>query len=132
MDDKPLDLTKPVQLRDGTPATLLPNRLRGDYPLVVITHQLDHDIIQRHSIDGGHWSSVGSPKFDLINVPEPSREWFVSVFRGPNRHPLLGVLSETPAKATAGPYIYIQPGNFIPTEVIARIRITEGQMDWTP
>lgn len=69
----PLDLTKPVQTRDGRRVRILcTDRRNGTYPVVglVMSNNSDSDEIRSWSINGRYYNdTVGDSETDLINVP---------------------------------------------------------------
>lgn len=64
----PLDLSKPIQLRDGTPAHFIGKRLSGS--LVI---EVECEIVYRNH-DGSE-THRGESSNDLINVPEKIVRW---------------------------------------------------------
>lgn len=66
----PLDLTKPVQLADGRPATILCTDLDGNYPVVVSA--LDRGgrkQILTHTLEGHYSSLTPDHRCNLVNAP---------------------------------------------------------------
>lgn len=70
---KKLDLTKPVQTRDGRPARILATDVRhAIYPVVaVVTHPDGGEAIIVATREGHYFSDYSHPShLDLMNVPE--------------------------------------------------------------
>ncbi len=78
-----LDLTKPLQLRDGRPCRLLASDLLGDYPIAVAIRFDECDAILRVDSNGSCTSGVECST-DVINVHEAPkrfrREGFINVY----------------------------------------------------
>lgn len=70
-----LDLTKPVQTRDGYPVRILATDLRSEYPVVGIISHPDYDEVETWTLDGAFVSSDEHPD-DLVNVPVETRRYF--------------------------------------------------------
>jgi hypothetical protein len=74
----PLDLSKPVQTRDGRPVRILCTDLRGEFPVVAVIENRDFDGV-------GMWRLSGVNQFgqesDLVNVREPERTGWLNVYR---------------------------------------------------
>lgn len=69
MNKKPLDITKPMQTRNGWEAKLICNDLAGNSPLGVrIKRQDGTEFVTSRLIDGRCWDHTTSD-FDIINVP---------------------------------------------------------------
>lgn len=73
-----LDLTKPVQTRDGLPARILATDLRSEYPVVGIISHPDYDEVETWTLDGTFVSSDDDDEHpdDLVNVPVEVRRYF--------------------------------------------------------
>ena len=77
-----LDLTKPIQTRDGRPVTLITTQGRAPWPLVgYISDKTSPDCWHR---DGSYDHSCPLGITDIINVPEPKRSGKVWVNIYPN------------------------------------------------
>jgi len=75
---KPLDLTKPIQTRDGRPAKFL-HKLKGepDFPIVCVIDSSEDEQINYYNKDG--LVRTGGSVLDLINVPvKHVREYWVN------------------------------------------------------
>jgi len=82
---KPLDLTKPLQTRDGRPAKFLhkldtPNQ----YPVTcVVNFGIKMMEFTGHFTELGEHNAGSVSKYDLINVPvKHVREYWVNLYRG--------------------------------------------------
>lgn len=78
--DKPLDLTKPVQTRDGRKVLLLGvlKKSRTSYPLItVVTQPNGEEVLETYTLQGYATlaSSNGENSRDLVNVPEKHQAW---------------------------------------------------------
>lgn len=73
---KTLDITKPVQTRDGKPARIVSTKLGKTYPLgAIITYSNGDEVFNTYEIGGmQHANGVHSVN-DLINVPEKFIRW---------------------------------------------------------
>ncbi|MDE2105110.1 MAG: hypothetical protein KGL39_48170 [Patescibacteria group bacterium] len=115
-----LDLTKPMQTRDGRKARLLASDLKSQFQLVfVITDKDGNEHVGERYADGRYSSGYDRPH-DIINVPEPPKvhvEYRNCYQRGVLNY--YGYPSRVEADKEAGP------------NRIACIRITwtEGQFD---
>jgi hypothetical protein len=69
--EKPLDLTKPVQTRDGRPARIVcTDRKRENYPvLALVTNSTGFEEVTSHCADGKFYESGKISHHDLVNVP---------------------------------------------------------------
>lgn len=70
-----LDLTKPVQTRDGHPVRILEIGLRSEYPVVGIISRPGYDEVETWTLDGAFVSSDEHPD-DLVNVPETVKRYY--------------------------------------------------------
>ena len=70
-----LDLTKPVQTRDGRPVRILATDLRSEYPVTGIISHPGYDEVETWTLDGAFVSSDEHPD-DLVNVPVEVRRYF--------------------------------------------------------
>ena len=70
-ETKPFDPTKPVQLRDGTPARVICVDRRGQYPIVAVSG--GDDRITTHRSGGEQSFGLMGPR-DLINIPPATRK----------------------------------------------------------
>lgn len=66
-----LDLTKPVQTRDGCKVRILCTDYKHSYPVVVIRTGCDGaESLAIHKLDGSYISNNVSSPNDLVNVPQ--------------------------------------------------------------
>ena len=70
-----LDLTKPVQTRDGHPVRILATDLRSEYPVTGIISHPGYDEVETWTLDGAFVSSDEHPD-DLVNVPETVKRYY--------------------------------------------------------
>ena len=70
-----LDLTKPVQTRDGCPVRILATDLRSEYPVVGIISRRGYDEVETWTLDGNLVSS-DEHELDLVNVPDEVRRYY--------------------------------------------------------
>lgn len=70
-----LDLTKPVQTRDGRPVRILATDLRSEYPVTGIISHPGYDEVETWTLDGAFVSSDEHPD-DLVNVPETVKRYY--------------------------------------------------------
>jgi hypothetical protein len=80
--NKPLDLTKPVQTRDGRKVRIICTDRKYGNPIVALVD--DMEVVTRYSSDGkaGDWAIKGNPDFDLVNTPEKFEvKGWVNVYR---------------------------------------------------
>lgn len=69
VNEKPLDLTKPMQTRDGRKVRLLASDLAGKFPLVVAVARPDgSELLAVRCKNGGVYSGRQN-EGDIINVP---------------------------------------------------------------
>lgn len=82
---KPLDLTKPLQTRDGQPVTILTTE-RPDslHPVVGMTNA---GLILTYTTQGKVYSCGREHELDLMNVPEKRTFWFNIYEDRQTRHP---------------------------------------------
>ncbi|HLX53128.1 MAG TPA: hypothetical protein VKR58_04275 [Aquella sp.] len=65
-----LDLTKPIQTRDGRKVRILCNNLKGKRPIAAaIQTDLEEDVV-KVCINGKIYGRSGTHMSDLINIPE--------------------------------------------------------------
>lgn len=87
MADK-LDLTKPVQTRDGRPVRILCVDRKGSLPVVGLVPDRKNGVEWPHcwTADGHHGHSLMSDErgHDLINVPPKPVKYYAHVYRRPN------------------------------------------------
>jgi hypothetical protein len=77
--DKKLDLSKPIQTRDGRRARILANDLKGTRPLVAAISTSDsspNEGVYTYLEDGRYLTS-DPHHFDLVNVPVKKEGWTV-------------------------------------------------------
>lgn len=73
---KNLDITKPVQTRDGKPARIVSTKLGDTYPLGVIATYPDGKEVFYTCVINGKYNAISSYSvLDLINVPEKRAVW---------------------------------------------------------
>lgn len=72
-----LDLTKPVQTRNGLPVRILATDVRSICPVVGIVSYPDFDSIETWTLDG-KFAPDGNDEYelDLVNVPEEVKRYF--------------------------------------------------------
>lgn len=79
-----LDLTKPVQTRDGRPVRILCTDRKGEFPIVgLIASNYDDDIVRCWPVSG-IYDLDRLRHLDLINVPPKPVKYFVNVYRNMN------------------------------------------------
>ena len=85
MADK-LDLTKPVQTRDGRPVRILANDMKADQPVVgVVTNNDGREFVAQWDVSGKFYQrSPHEGPTDLINVPPKPVKYYAHVYRRPN------------------------------------------------
>lgn len=72
-----LDLTKPVQTRNGLPVRILATDLRSDCPVVGLVSYPDFDSIETWTLDGKFAPDDNDEyELDLVNVPVETRRYF--------------------------------------------------------
>ena len=78
--EPPIDWTKPVQTRDGTPVNILSREGRGTFP--VIGYIGDATDVDTWTAEGKYRTNKSGPE-DLMNVPEApkQREVWLNVFK---------------------------------------------------
>ena len=69
---KVLDLTKPVQTRDGEPVRILATDAKGSYPVVGLVYESEagEDEAEFWTAAGHYYAAGMESGFDLVNVPE--------------------------------------------------------------
>jgi hypothetical protein len=75
-----LDITKPVQTREGRPVRLICTDRRGTHPLIGLISEKDEEKLGTWMVDGSRFDTPGTADADLINVLAKHRGW-VNVFR---------------------------------------------------
>ncbi|MFW6172675.1 MAG: hypothetical protein ACOC5T_02920 [Elusimicrobiota bacterium] len=79
MENKKLDLTKPVQTRDGRKAEIVYTKLKNNYKYPIIA------IIQNYYImtytKKGEYSQGKTHPDDIINIPEKQTRWINRIRR---------------------------------------------------
>jgi len=90
MADK-LDLTKPVQTRDGRPVRILANDMKADQPVVgVVTNNDGREFVAQWDVSGKFYQrSTHEGPTDLINVPPKPVKYYAHVYLVQG-HPSLG------------------------------------------
>lgn len=77
---KPLDLSKPVQTRDGRPARIVSTNMWGDYPIgAIITETCGKEHFETHTADGAVFTDEDS-NGDLQNISERKTKTFWANF----------------------------------------------------
>lgn len=79
-----LDLTKPVQTRDGRPVRILCTDARREDCIIGLINENGKDQSYYWYPDGSHWHDPYGPRdCDLINVPPPmiKREGWINLYR---------------------------------------------------
>jgi hypothetical protein len=82
----PLDLSKPVQTRDGRKVRILCTDAGGRRPVVGLLearHHLDESVVWRwgtQGLDRDDGSDLRSVPSDLVNVPEPERIGWLNIY----------------------------------------------------
>ena len=80
-----LDLTKPVQTRDGRPVRILCMDRKSKYPIVGLVLKKDgSETTESWLADGGYHYPACIGENDLINVPPKPVKYFVNVYRHTN------------------------------------------------
>lgn len=77
-----LDLTKPVQTREGDPVRIICTDRKGEYPivgLVLSDHGDGHEVVRAWPIDGQFYSK-NMQHLDLINVPPKPVKCYTHVY----------------------------------------------------
>lgn len=70
-----LDITKPVQTRDGRPVRILCTDKKGNYPVVgLVTNNDGSETVNSYRHDGVYYSA-GVSDADLVNAPERKERW---------------------------------------------------------
>ncbi len=110
-----LDLTKPVQTRDGRPVRILATDLKGEYPIAGAVLFDNHEQVHTWTAEGVFVAGVTDDNFDLVNV---KRVAYVNMYDNP---------------ISAG-FMYgtrVAADNAASPDRTARIRVefTPGQMD---
>ena len=77
---KELDLSKPVQTRNGRPVRILCTDAKGPYPIVGLMPSGEAEHVGSWMV-GGNSSPYSWTQDDLINVPEPKRYVWLNVYR---------------------------------------------------
>lgn len=78
---KPLDLTKPLQTRNGEKAELVYDGISGDWPLAVVVHRHSGEITMRTYTREGIFYLDKNSTCNLMNVPEKWTIW-LNVYEG--------------------------------------------------
>jgi len=85
-----LDLTKPVQTRDGHPVRILCTDRKNVYPVVGLVTEYGDEHVRSWPASGRFYAD--DPQgLDLINVPPKPVKYFVNVYRNMN-----GITTGTP------------------------------------
>ena len=77
-----LDLTKPVQTRDGRPVRILANDMKTDQPVVgVVTNNDGREFLAQWDVSGKFYQrSPHEGPIDLINVPPKPVKYYGHVY----------------------------------------------------
>ena len=78
-----LDLTKPIQTRDGRAVRILASDVKGTYPLVaaVTRRNTNREAVEAYTIEGRFLNNRENP-LDLINLPPPRESVFFNLGNG--------------------------------------------------
>lgn len=81
MSNKPLDLTKPVQTRDGRSVRIIETNFKGYSDTLTIVaivwdSTVNQEVIHLYTPDG---KTNNNSKWDLINIPEKHTRW-INIF----------------------------------------------------
>jgi hypothetical protein len=96
-----LDLNKPVQLRDGTPARIIcTDRKGGDRPIMALYVGPDGYEVMRTYRAGGAYYVDRLCDYDLVNVPLKKEGW-VNIYQPWQYGPVANCWSVWPSKETA-------------------------------
>lgn len=80
----PLDLTKPVQTRDGRAVRILCTDAQGQFPVVaLVTDQEGKEQVVMYTANGRLYLEGFDSNFDLVNVktePKPMWEWYANLY----------------------------------------------------
>lgn len=100
-----LDLTKPVQTRDGHPVRILCTDRKGKYPVVgLVISNYDDDFIRCWPVSGSY-DLDRLQHLDLINVPPKPVKYYVNVYRGSDGV-IMGALNpDKPISTTSNDFI---------------------------
>lgn len=102
-----LDLTKPVQTREGDPVRIICTDRKGEYPIIgLITSDNGngHEDVRAWPIDG-QFHSKNMQRLDLINVPPKPVKYFVNVYRHTNGITVGAANPDKPINTTADNFI---------------------------
>ncbi len=78
---KPLDLTKPVQLRDGRPVRIVCTDADSDHPIIGYIPGVNVNLSYRWRKDGTASRVIVNSGMDLVNAPEPfEREIWANIY----------------------------------------------------
>ena len=75
-----LDITKPVQTRDGNPVRLVCTDRKGKYSLIGLVQKGAAETIHTWSTDGSRFDIPGTSDTDLVNAPIMHHGW-INLFR---------------------------------------------------
>lgn len=95
-----LDLTKPVQTRDGHPVRILCTDRKGKYPVVgLVISNYDDDFIRCWPVSG-IYDLDRLQHLDLINVPPKPVKYYVNVFRDSDGEIYIGGAHKKPIETS--------------------------------
>lgn len=78
---KPLDLTKPVQTRDGRPARIICTDRKSDhYPILALLMEDGTEYTTSFTVDGECYQNGGENRTDLVNVPPKRTSRFYNAY----------------------------------------------------
>lgn len=68
---KPIDVSKPVETREGHPARIIASDVKTEYPIIAVVKISEHkEVVRAYSKDGTFLMDGSPSKADLVNVPE--------------------------------------------------------------
>lgn len=71
-----LDITKPVQTRDGKPARIVCTDMKGTFPVVaLVTQKSGNEVVNSYDSNGVYHTFSGKSDNDLVNIPERVERW---------------------------------------------------------
>lgn len=120
-----LDLTKPVQTRDGRKARIIATDRKSANPVValveLVTERGECEMTCSYTLDGSYYTSGTVTKSDLVNVPE-EKVWFYNVYE--HRSPMYPYRTAADAKEAMVGYggaslaVVFEDGKFKRVEVL--------------
>lgn len=71
-----LDLTKPVQTRQGSKVTILKTDVRHPkFPIIAVVDEGEHQHSISYTAEGKYYTSYHASSYDLVNVPEVTTQY---------------------------------------------------------